>query len=195
MTETENSRSKEENQGDKRLRSKEAGYKIIKEEMKRLDGISGLDTARVPVKISGQLFRAHGISKCYRINGELHPGEIVISKQLAECGTTEHLQNTVRHEYAHMYVDTRDNMDHKHDYAWRAAAIKFGCDGNTKTNYSEVSYTDNCKYTLICNGCQRVWHYSRRGKTVNAFLKNPNTTAYRCTYCGSNSFSLKCKEN
>ena len=86
--------------------------KIIREEMNRLDKISGLDTSQVPIRISSKMTRAWG-KCCWKRKGQrYYIKELVFAKRLMEYGTMEHIINVIRHEYAHLFVTEVHNKNH-----------------------------------------------------------------------------------
>lgn len=88
---------------------------IIREEMKRLDKISGLDTSTVSVRISSKMTRTWG-KCCWQKRGKkYYIKELVFAERLMEHGTLDHIINVIRHEYAHLYVMLKHNKNHGHD--------------------------------------------------------------------------------
>ena len=86
--------------------------KIICDEMKRLDQISGLDTSAIPVRISSRM--TCGWGKCSYIceRKKYKIKELVFAERLLRYGTMEHILNAIRHEYAHAYVMLTYNKKH-----------------------------------------------------------------------------------
>ncbi len=58
--------------------------KIIRDEMIRLDKISGLDTSMVPIRISSRMTRGWGLCSCTKVGRQFQVREIVFAKRLLE---------------------------------------------------------------------------------------------------------------
>lgn len=109
--------------------------KIIQNEMRKLDKISGLDTSNIPIRISSRMVKSYGKCRFQKAFGKIYPTEIIFFRNLIQNGTMEQILETVRHEYAHIFANLTDNTNHKHDYIWKAAALRFGCSGCPRVNY------------------------------------------------------------
>lgn len=166
--------------------------KIIRDEMNRLDKISGLDTSMVPIRISSRMTRGWGLCSCTKVGRQFQVREIVFAKRLLKHGTPEHILNVVRHEYAHAYVTVRDNKGHGHDAVWRQAALRFGCNAKRCENFDEVDdAVDNSKYKVTCQCCGTSWKYQRKAKIVQELEKKPDSERFRCGKCDSHKFALE----
>ena len=167
--------------------------KIIYDEMKRLDQISGLDTSAIPVRISSRMTRSWGqcIYTCVRRKYQVK--ELVFAERLLKHGTEEHILNVVRHEYAHAYVTLTHNKKHGHDAVWKRAALRFGCNAQRCENFDEVDSI--YQYKVICQGCGSVSHYRRKVGIVQELERNPNTVKFYCKKCKSRNFLLESADN
>ncbi len=112
---------------------------IIREEMNRLDKISGLDTSNIPVRISSRMTSGWGSCHCCSVQRKVYIKELVFASRLLERGTIEHILNVVRHEYAHAYVALTHGRTHGHDAIWKQAALRFGCNAKRCDSFDEVS--------------------------------------------------------
>ena len=112
----------------------------IRKEMKRLDGISGIDTSHIPVRISKRMTRAWGTCHVKGIRGgKLNVTELTFADRLCRYGKLESLLDTVRHEYAHAYVTLKYNKLEHHGPLWQAAAVRFGTEPSRFGSYPEVN--------------------------------------------------------
>lgn len=163
--------------------------KIIRDEMKRLDQISGLDTSTVPVRISSRM--TYGWGKCSYIcvRKKYKIKELVFAERLLKYGTMEHILNVIRHEYAHAYVMLTHNKKHGHDAVWKRAALRFGCNAQRCENFDEVDKI--YQYRVTCQGCGSISHYQRKVGIVQELEKNPNSTQFYCKKCRSRNFVLE----
>ena len=108
---------------------------IIREEMNRLDKISGLDTSEVPIRISSRMTRTWGKCCWQRKRQKYYIKELVFAERLMEHGAVEHIINVIRHEYAHLYVTKVHNKNHGHDAIWKQAALWLGCNAKRCENF------------------------------------------------------------
>ncbi len=164
---------------------------IIREEMSRLDEITGMDTARVPVRISSRMTRTWG-KCCWQRSGEnYYIKELVFAKRLIDHGTMEHIINVIRHEYAHLYVTWTYNEIHGHDGVWKRVALWLGCNARRCENFEEIDELDiGIQYKVICQGCGCVFRYRRKSNIVKELECNPNSTMFFCRRCGCHNFVL-----
>ncbi len=167
--------------------------KIIRDEMKRLDQISGLDTSAIPVRISSRM--TYGWGKCSYIcvKRKYKIKELVFAERLLRYGTMEHILNVIRHEYAHAYVVLTHNEKHGHDAIWKRAAMRFGCNAQRCENFDEVDKI--YQYKVICQGCGSVSHYRKKVGIVQELERNPNTVKFYCKKCKSRHFLLQSADN
>jgi len=74
------------------------------------------------------------------------PKLIEISAYMLWGGATkEVLDNTIRHEFAHVLTP-----GHHHDKVWQSVALKLGCDGKRCSTDSTLSVTAPRKYEIKC---------------------------------------------
>lgn len=74
----------------------------IRHEMQRLDVQSGIDTSKIPIRISTRMTSTWG--KCVYNLSKGKVKEFVFGDRLLRYATYEHLVEVVRHEYAHAFV-------------------------------------------------------------------------------------------
>ncbi len=162
---------------------------IIREEMDRLDKISGLNTSNIPIRVSTRM--TSGWGKCsYRyVHRRYGIKEIVFAARLLEYGTMEHILNVVRHEYAHAYVMLTHNKNHGHDAVWKQAALRFGCNARRCETFDEVDR--NYRYKVTCQGCEAVSYYQKKTGIVKKLKEDPNSTECYCKICKGRSFLLE----
>lgn len=166
--------------------------KIIRDEMNRLDEISGLDTSKMPVRISSRMTRCWGKCTCTKVRGKYQIKEIVFAARLLEHGTEEHILGVVRHEYAHAYVNVVHNKDCGHNATWKRAALRFGCNGKRCDSFEEVDDVENAiKYKVTCQGCEAVFKYRRASNIVKELQIEPDSERFFCRRCGSHKFVLE----
>ncbi len=162
---------------------------IIREEMDRLDKISGLDTSNIPIRISSRMTKGWG-NCCYRyVSQKYYIKELVFSARLLKCGTRDHILNVVRHEYAHAFVTLTHNKTHGHDAVWKQAALRFGCNAKRCETFDEVD--ENYRYKVVCRGCGGVSYYQKRTGIVKRLKADPNSTEFYCRICKGRSFLLE----
>lgn len=162
---------------------------IIHEELRRLDQLSGLDTSRIPVRVSSKMTRAWGKCSYSRERKRYRIKELVFAERLLTHGTREHILNVIRHEYAHAYVMLTHNKDHGHDAVWKRAALRFGCNAKRCENFDEVERI--YRYKVICQNCGATAYYHRKSVVVKELESTPDTTRFYCKKCRSRSFRLE----
>ncbi len=165
--------------------------KMIRDEMCRLDRMTGMDTSDVPIRISSRMTRTWGMCRWQVTGRKFHIRELVFAKRLVEHGTAEHITNVIRHEYAHLYVTLRDNKNHGHDAVWKQAALWLGCNAKRCEGFDEIDDVEGeIKYKVTCQGCGAMFKYRRASKIVQELRRNPDSTRFFCRRCNSHSFSL-----
>lgn len=165
---------------------------VIREEMRRLDRISGLNTDMIPVRISSKMTKTWGKCCWQRKGKHYYIKELVFAERLMEHGAPEHIINVIRHEYAHLYVTQKYNKNHGHDAVWKRAALWLGCNAKRCENFEDIDDLDNgIKYKVICQGCGSVARYRRKSNVVKELEKNPDSTMYFCRKCKCHNFSLE----
>jgi len=166
---------------------------FIREEMDRLDKISGLNTSNIPIRISTRMTSSWG-ECCYRYAHRRYGiKEIVFAARLLEQGTMEHILNEVRHEYAHAYVMLTHNKKHGHDGVWKRAALRFGCNAKRCESFDEVG--KNYRYKVICQGCGSASYYRKKTRIVKTLEEEPNSTEFYCKKCRNHNFFLEEVDN
>lgn len=162
----------------------------IRREMDRLDSLSGLDTTKIPIRISTRMTRTFG-KCCYLRRGRVYTvQELVFADRLLQGATEEHILNVVRHEYAHAYVVLKHQRDDGHGKLWREAALAFGCNGQRCDSFPELLPKEPpAKYTIRCTTCGAVFQRQRRSKLVKWLEEKPDRRDLRCA-CGGTAFQL-----
>lgn len=159
----------------------------VRREYHRLDGICGVDTSQIPVKISKRAIRRRG-SCAYSGRGvkEIRLSDFIFNEP------ADLFYDTVRHEYAHAVVKLRHPTErHVHDAVWKAVCLEVGCNPNRLTSTpAEVrsQREDKSKYVLTCKHCGVQWKFYRKTKLIKYLLAGGNKLA--CTRCGHTDFEL-----
>ena len=163
----------------------------IRAEYDRLDALCNADSSDIEIKISERLTRYSGFCHHRKVQGRYVTYKITIAAYLLDCD--DGFWDTIRHEYAHFLVTSRDGKKHSHDSVWKAACAVVGCrpercqkdkDANAKALESMVR---NAKYRVRCKDCKRSWYYLRAGAVVKALEANRTCT---CP-CGSKKLVLQ----
>ena len=169
--------------------------KDIRQEMNRLDKESGIDTNKIPIRISARMTSTWGKCVYSRTRNKVVVKELVFADRLLRQATYEHLLEVIRHEYAHAYVFIVFNKPGEgHSSRWRYWAIRFGCSGKRCNNFPEVDSDkraeQTAKYIVTCATCGTIFKYQRRSKIIQALEQNPNSTSYVCGKCHGHKFLL-----
>lgn len=174
--------------------------KDIRQEMMRLDKKSGIDTSKIPIRISTRMTSTWGKCVYNRTQGKATVKELVFADRLLRWATYEHLLEVIRHEYAHAYVLIAFNKPGEgHSSRWRYWATYFGSSGKRCNNFPEVDSNGRAervaKYIVTCTTCGTVFKYQRRSSIVQALELNPGCTSYICGKCRGHNFLLKRAQN
>lgn len=162
----------------------------IRAEYNRLDALCGIDSSKIPIRISTKAVKRYGCCSWKRVNGYVTPKSITITDFILDCD--EQFWDTIRHEYAHMLVIMRTHKSHGHDAVWKAACKEVGCSPNRLANDTQAHQMasdrrrEMAKYSVRCKTCNRKWTYVRAGSVVKALRKGSICT---CP-CGSHDFEL-----
>lgn len=163
----------------------------IRQEMQRLDVQSGIDTSKIPIRISTRTTSTWG--KCvYNLSRE-KVEELVFGDRLLRYATYAHLIEVVRHEYAHAFVFIKYGKRDAHGSRWRYWAQKFGCSGSRRNSFQEVTDAQAdlaTRYKVICASCGMAYLYQRKANIIKALEKDPYCTSYRCGKCKGDHFFL-----
>lgn len=89
----------------------------IRQEMQRLDVQSGIDTSKIPIRISTRMTSTWG--KCVYNLSKGKVEELVFGDRLLRYATYAHLIEVVRHEYAHAFVFIKYGKRDAHGSRWR----------------------------------------------------------------------------
>lgn len=166
----------------------------IRQEYRRLDKLSGLDTSDVEIEISQRPGRRLGSFR-YPLNEGAAPLRIIISASL--LGQEEQFWDTIRHEYAHAAVYLKHPGErHGHDKLWQDMCRRLGCSPTRLAPQSEElrrRTQAEAKYRVHCKGCGRDSYYFRAGKVINSLVKNRGR-GVRCACCGGQSFDVFIRE-
>ena len=156
----------------------------IRNEYRRLDLVTGVDTSEISVALSGRFRRKLGLCRFRRSAlGRYIPVEIVIGKQVLGA-SPEVFYDTIRHEYAHAAVTLLDSRNHGHDAAWKKMCRCVCCrpSGTVKAGSLEGALPKSePRYIVRCERCGRENKYYRKGKVVDSLIKG--RSLYRCS-CG-----------
>jgi len=166
---------------------------IIRNEMNRLDKISGLDTSNIPIRISSRMTKGWGKCSYRYTDKKYYIKELAFAARLLECGTKEHILNVVRHEYAHAYVTLTHNKTHGHDAIWKQAARRFGCNAKRCDAFDEVN--DTYRFKVTCRRRGAVSYYQKRTNVVKKLEREPDSAQFFCKKCRGRSFLLEEVDN
>ncbi len=174
--------------------------KDIRQEMTRLDKESGIDTSKIPIRISTRMTSTWGKCVCYRVHGKSIVKELVFADRLLRWATYDHLLEVIRHEYAHAYVCIAFNKPGEgHISRWRYWAIRFGCSGKRCNSFPEVGSNGRAKqtvkYIVTCTTCGTIFKYQRRTQVIQALERDPGCTSYICGKCHGHKFLLQREQN
>lgn len=166
------------------------GIEDIRREYDRLDIITGVDTRRISLRISGRMTRKLGQ---FSVSGGLFKQnlEIVISKR---CLNDEDLfYEVIRHEYAHAVVHLRRPLErHVHDKVWKDVCREIGCRPRATIKLGD-SYTQKqrpYKYEVVCKRCGASSKYKTMSKIVKIALKPSILSTLSCRRCGGHQFDV-----
>lgn len=167
--------------------------KDIRQEMTRLDKKSGIDTSKIPIRISTRMISTWGKCVYNRVRGKATVKELVFADRLLRWATYEHLLEVIRYEYAHAYVLIAFNKPGEgHSSRWRYWAIYFGSSGKRCNNFPEVDSNGRAeqmaKYIVTCTTCGVIFKYQRRTQIIQALERDPRCTSYICGKCHGNKF-------
>ena len=161
----------------------------IRAEYDRLDGICGIDTSRVKLRISKGTRRLGSFS--YDRFDPYNTMKIAVSSVTLE--DDDLFYHTVRHEYAHCAVFLlRRGENHGHDAIFRAMCRKIGCsteatvrpDSETGKKLSAMS-----KYTVRCRQCGAETGYNSAGKTLKLIMSGKKNAVF-CRRCRGSDFEV-----
>lgn len=166
---------------------------MIRNEILKLDSISGLNLSSVPIRISTRMTNCLGLCKAQRRNGKYRVIEFVFSDKLLCYAKIEHIIDTIKHEYAHGYVFMKHQKNDGHGPLWKSAAVKFGCPPTRCADIAEVRAVlpDKKKYKLGCPNCDWTCGYSRVSKAVSELMSNSKSERVWCPRCGGKPLTLQ----
>ena len=159
----------------------------VRREYHRLDGICGVDTSQIPVKISKRARVQRGCCVCFgRTVKEIRLSDFIFSEP------EDLFYDTARHEYAHAVVKLRHPTErHVHDEVWKAVCLEVGCNPNRLTSTpTEVrsQREDKAKYVLTCKHCGVQLKFYRKTNLIKYLLAGGTKLA--CNRCGHTDFEL-----
>ena len=145
----------------------------IKQVVKELDNITGLNGSNLQIKINGRLKRAMGV--CKFIKSKRKALSLEFSKNLTNGNySTDIVKKTIIHEYTHFLMLEKFKILDNHDDTWKYYCKMLGGDGEkyflhkvTDKNGNEMS---NYKYTIVCNCCGKV--ISHKNRLDKRYLNN-----------------------
>lgn len=168
----------------------------IRKEMARLDQISGLDTSKIPIRVSSRMSKQWGHCTATRpCGGRFTIKELAFSDRLLKYATPEHVLDTVRHEYAHAYVFLAHQKNDGHGRIWKSAAVKFGappsrCNDKPEVYEHILEHENKSRYEISCPKCDWKCRYTRAGNAVKALRADPKCMRFYCPVCGSRPLKL-----
>ena len=162
----------------------------VKEMMRKLDKITGMNGASIPVKTSNttRTLASFVFYNCGKVVG-IQPVRFEFSKVILSCNE-ETLWEIVKHEYSHYVANTRHKDNCHHDYRFKEVCEEIGASANEPT-FSNAdlrqAQVKMAKYVVTCRGCGSVSTFSRMCNTLRA-IDNHNAT---CCKCGGDDFHIK----
>lgn len=129
---------------------KEKYLNIVKEELKKLDREFSTNSQTVTTRVSPRL---KSVVAYYKFKTKtIEPIEFVFSEDLFTHYSDEQVIKTIRHEYAHYYVNSKFNRNVKHGKEW----IEFM--ENALNIEAEVSIDKKAKtkYSICCSECGKL---------------------------------------
>lgn len=163
----------------------------IRREYDRLDGLSGVDTSGVELKISSRMVKRLGSFRYPRDPDSGEPLRITISRFVLE--NDEQFWDTIRHEYAQAAVYLRwPGEHHGHDDLWREMCRVVGCVPKSTAPAGEAQAAlrrSRAKYMIRCGGCGQESYYLRAGVAVGMMLRGQGQQLL-CARCGSRDLRL-----
>lgn len=161
----------------------------IKEEYRRLDAITGLDTSHIPIVISTRLTRRYGYCQYCKQGKQSLPLKIVIAAFLLEEDAP--FWDTIRHEYAHAAALLRTGVSHGHDALWKGICQEVGAAPvRCAPECTSHQQLHPARYIIRCCQCGAIYERTRRSSFVKAVERgNRQRRYYRCK-CGSRKFDF-----
>lgn len=163
----------------------------VRAEYNRLDEIFGVDTSKIPIKISK---RARVQRGCCVYHG-CSVKEIRLSDFIFD-DPAEYFYEVIRHEYTHALVKIRYPYEkHVHDEVWKKACLEVGCSPNRFLDVPpemKRRQVKKPKYIVTCLGCGTQWAFYRKTNLIKCLLKNPADAARaKCQKCGHKGVDFK----
>ena len=165
------------------------GTDDIREEYKRLDRLTGVDTSGVAIRISNRMTRKLGE---FKTSGSLLKikREIAISSRCLE--DEDLFLEVIRHEYAHAVVSIKHPLErHVHDEVWKKVCRQIGCRPKATIKLDE-KYSPKSrpyKYEVVCRKCGASGKYKTRSMVVQYAL-GKGWGRLTCRKCGGHSFDV-----
>jgi predicted SprT family Zn-dependent metalloprotease len=132
---------------------------------------TGFQCEDVPVVISTRMEKTMG-SFYFKMRGEtMEPHSFRFSSKLLD-GTYERevVTQVILHEYAHYYVNMRDQKNHNHDEVFKEACRDLGI--SDYTYFKElVELKPKKGYLLLCGTCGKTLGKRRRSDAVQNIVK------------------------
>lgn len=101
---------------------------------------------------------------CSKRNKKIYISEWLLMQNLNK---SLEFENTLRHEIAHAIdFETRNVSDHGR--IWKAIARRVLCTADRCYTREQISVTENTKYTLICDNCDRKTPSHKKKKRLSA---------------------------
>ena len=145
------------------------------EDVKKLLAETGRKTGvlcdGIPVVISTKMEKTMGSFYFRMRGGKMEPHSFRFSVKLLD-GTysREIVEQVILHEFAHFYVNMRDQVNHHHDEVFKEACRALGISDHTY--FKEfVALTPKKGYLLLCGSCGKTIGKRRRSDAVRKIVK------------------------
>ncbi|MCR5826069.1 MAG: SprT-like domain-containing protein [Oscillospiraceae bacterium] len=163
----------------------------VRREYDRLDGLCGVNTTQVALRVSTRAVRRLGSCRCVgdRVDA------ITISDFVLSAPETVFL-DTIRHEYAHALVKLRfPRQRHGHDALWKAACREVGCSPLRCCDPAAIpalprGREEPYRHRLRCLVCGAHWDYKRETKLLR-LIRSGGSRHCTCPHCGGHRFAVE----
>jgi len=171
---------------------RETAVALIKAEYERLDGICGVDTGGLEIRLSSRMTRKLG---CFEVKPCGVFKRPVLSVSISERILTDEelFYDVIRHEYAHAVVYIRYPKErHCHDKTWKDICLKIGCSpkATVKDISGEIIKSRPYKYIVKCSICGAESKFKSESKVVKILLHKKRGQVV-CRKCKGSEFDLQ----
>ncbi len=167
----------------------------VRREYDRLDGLCGVDTRGIELKVSKRASKRYGSCRSTRNV----PETIYITDFIFDC--EQAFWDVIRHEYAHALVMLRYPREHHgHDAVWKAACREVGCvpcavsRDPAAEEKAQKKTEKRIHYVITCRSCGHMWQYMRKPKYLSLMEKG-RPIFIRCPYCGGGGFDTETRRS